>query len=140
MKRFIADTSFLFALVNKNDRYHQVCASAAITLQGSLIIPVTVLPEIAYLTSVRLGHHVMRQVMVNLAGPGWTLETATREDLARSATLLDRYADSALDWVDSTLIALAERLNIPTILTLDHRHFRLIRPLHCISFDLLPQL
>ena len=138
MNRFLVDTSFVFALVNQGDRHHQQCAATARALRGNLIIPVTVLPEIAYLTSARLGHHVMRQVMDNLAGSGWTVETLSREDWARSNALLAVYADSELDWVDSTLAAMAERLNIRTLLTLDRRHFGLIRPRHCPAFDLLP--
>jgi uncharacterized protein len=35
-------------------------------------------------------------------------------------------------------IAIAERLNITTVLTIDQRDFRLFRPKHCESFKLLP--
>jgi predicted nucleic acid-binding protein len=36
------------------------------------------------------------------------------------------------------LVAIAERLNITQVLTLDQRHFRLFRPQHCDAFDILP--
>jgi hypothetical protein len=35
---------------------------------------------------------------------------------------------------------MAERLNVRRILTLDRRHFELIRPRHCPAFELLPSL
>lgn len=36
------------------------------------------------------------------------------------------------------LFAIAERLNITRILTLDRRDFQMIRPKHCVSFELFP--
>jgi hypothetical protein len=33
---------------------------------------------------------------------------------------------------------MSERLNISRILTVDQRHFRLIRPRHVAAFDILP--
>ena len=36
------------------------------------------------------------------------------------------------------LVAVAERLKIRRVLTLDRRHFEMIRPRHCASFEILP--
>jgi hypothetical protein len=49
-----------------------------------------------------------------------------------------QYADSRLDFVDATVIAVAEDANISTILTLDRRDFRMVRPQHTSAFELLP--
>lgn len=49
-----------------------------------------------------------------------------------------QYQDAPLDLVDSILIAIAERLQITRVLTLDRRHFHLVRPRHCAAFDILP--
>jgi predicted nucleic acid-binding protein len=38
----------------------------------------------------------------------------------------------------ATVVACAERLGISEIATLDHRHFRAIRPEHVKNFTLLP--
>lgn len=51
---------------------------------------------------------------------------------------MQQYADANLDFVDAIIAAIAERLNITRILTLDQRDFRLIRPHHCEAFDILP--
>jgi predicted nucleic acid-binding protein len=40
--------------------------------------------------------------------------------------------------VDALIVAMAERLNIIRLLTLDRRDFQIIRPKHCGSFELLP--
>jgi predicted nucleic acid-binding protein len=36
------------------------------------------------------------------------------------------------------IVAIAERLNITRVLTLDRRDFQLIRPKHCSAFEILP--
>jgi predicted nucleic acid-binding protein len=43
-----------------------------------------------------------------------------------------------LDFVDTLIVAIAERLNILRVLTLDRRDFHLIRPKHCGAFEILP--
>ena len=42
-----------------------------------------------------------------------------------------------LDFADAGLVALAERLNIRQILSID-KHFRIYRPRHCDYFDVIP--
>ncbi|MFN8488460.1 MAG: PIN domain-containing protein [Caldilineaceae bacterium] len=135
----LVDTSFLFALSNRNDQSHIACANVARTLRTRLIVPLTVLPEVAYLLDTRLGHTVMQQFVSQMAAPGWTLEAVDQSDLKRAAAILQAYQDMRLDFVDATLIAIAERLNIQQILTLDQRHFRIVRPTHCSAFELLPE-
>ncbi len=66
------------------------------------------------------------------------LERSTRVDLQRTTEILRLYADSRIDFVDCAIAAMAERLNIQKILTVDQRHFRLFRPRHCDYFILLP--
>lgn len=38
------------------------------------------------------------------------------------------------------MVALAERLGVDEFATLDHRHFRIVRPGHVETFTLLPEL
>jgi len=46
------------------------------------------------------------------------------------AELTRRYLDLPLGATDASLIAIAERLGIDTIATLDRRHFTVVRPAH----------
>lgn len=61
-----------------------------------------------------------------------------QKDLRRVYDLLDRYADADIGFVDATIAAIAERLDIRVILTLDRRHFSIIRPKTFAHFELLP--
>jgi predicted nucleic acid-binding protein len=134
----IADTGFLFALGNVRDVHHDRALDIAHTLSDTIILPVTVLPEICYLLDSRLGHDVMREFLIRLQAGPMLIEPLSKTDLPRVSEILDRYADARIDFVDATVVALAERLGITRILTTDQRHFRLFRPRHCTAFEILP--
>jgi hypothetical protein len=51
------------------------------------------------------------------------VEAPTSEDYARIAQLVEDYADFPLGAVDASVIALAERLDTATVITVDRRHF-----------------
>ena len=63
------------------------------------------------------------------------IETA---DVDRMAELVEQYADSGLDTTDASVIAVAERLMITEVATLNRRDFAFVRPRHVQSFTLLP--
>ncbi len=134
----ILDTSFLFALTDRRDRNHVRVLEAIRTLQANPVLPDVVLPEICYLLASRLGHQAMRQFMRRLDPTQVRIEPLKPDDLLRIQVLLDEYADSRLDFVDTAIVAIAERLNITRICTLDRRDFSIIRPKHCDCFELLP--
>jgi predicted nucleic acid-binding protein len=59
-------------------------------------------------------------------------------DYERMAEHVPSCADFPLGTTDAPVIAVAERLNVTEVPTLDHRHFRAIRPRHVSAFTLLP--
>ena len=46
------------------------------------------------------------------------------------------YAEIGL--VDASVIAVAERINVTTIATLNRRDFAVVRPVHCDCLQLIP--
>jgi predicted nucleic acid-binding protein len=54
------------------------------------------------------------------------------------AELMRKYPKLDLDGADASIVALAERLDLDTVATIDHRDFATIRPAHCPAFLLLP--
>lgn len=60
------------------------------------------------------------------------------EDIPRVIELVNTYRDFPLGTTDASVIALAERLAITEIATLDHRHFPNVRPRHTDYLTLLP--
>jgi uncharacterized protein len=61
-----------------------------------------------------------------------------REGWVRVAELTKAYGDLPLGTVDASVVALAERLRITQIATLDRKHFSVVKPLHVEAFELLP--
>ncbi len=56
------------------------------------------------------------------------------------AELVGQYAEMDLGTVDAAVIAVAERLNVSTLATINPRDFRVVRPAHCDAFELVPAL
>jgi predicted nucleic acid-binding protein len=61
-------------------------------------------------------------------------------DWRRIADLVRLYADMPLGGTDAAVIALAERARTDTIITLDRRHFTVVRPRHLAAWRLLPDV
>jgi hypothetical protein len=68
----------------------------------------------------------------------YTLIESLSVDLERVAELVANYDDLPLGTVDASVIALAERLNVTTVVTLDRRDFGIVRPSHVSALTLLP--
>jgi hypothetical protein len=80
----------------------------------------------------------MRRFLASMAPNAVQVESLSMEDLVRVNQILEQYADNQLDFTDAAIIAIAERLKINRIYTLDRRDFSIIRPTHCDYFELLP--
>ena len=52
--------------------------------------------------------------------------------------LLRRYADTPMDYADATLVALADRLELTKVFTLDRRGFRTYRGARGLPFEVSP--
>lgn len=134
----LLDTGFLLAVLDADDDLHSVCAQA-LGAESEPILPDMVLPELAYMVLRELGYDVLLNFLRAVLRGELRLERTTEADLQRTAEILRRYADSRIDFVDCVIAAMAERLDIRRILTVDQRHFRLFRPRHCDYFTILPQ-
>lgn len=60
------------------------------------------------------------------------------DDWERIAELVDEYTDLPLGGTDASVVALAERLDAEVVITLDRRHFTVVRPRHRDGLELLP--
>jgi predicted nucleic acid-binding protein len=80
----------------------------------------------------------MRRFIRGLSESEIKLISLLDDDINRVAALLEQYADSRLDFADTAIVAIAERLGITKIATFDRRDFSIIRPHHTAFFELLP--
>ncbi|NDJ25664.1 PIN domain-containing protein [Nostoc sp. B(2019)] len=133
----VADTGFVVALLNRSDAMHSTVATVY-TQQKQILLPQTVLAELAYLVGRNAGVTTVVAFLQGLSASRFSLVALTDQDIIRVAQILDEYADSRIDFVDASVMAIAERYGIKKIFTLDQRDFRLYRPQHCDSFEILP--
>jgi len=85
-----------------------------------------------------LGYPTLTKFLRAVAAGEMTQVQSTPPDLARAAELLEKYADNKVDFVDCVIVAMAERLNLTRVLTVDRRHFTVFRPKHCEYFEIAP--
>lgn len=133
----VADTGFVVALLHRGDKNHKAAAAVYQRLQTAYL-PQSALAEVAYLLTNRAGGDTVVEFLRRLPTSKLSPTALTNEDLSTTASILKQYASSRIDFVDATVMAVAERLNITTVLTVDYRDFRLYRPKHCAFFTLLP--
>ncbi len=133
----LLDTGFLLAVLDADDQMHEACVEILLQ-EPAPLLPEVVLPELAYMVLRELGYETLTTFLRSLSRGEMTIERITSTDLSRTAEILEKYADSGIDFVDGAIMAVAERLKIKQIFTLDRRHFSLMRPKHCPSFDIFP--
>ncbi|HEY2932172.1 MAG TPA: PIN domain-containing protein [Acidobacteriota bacterium] len=136
----LVDTGALYALADADDQYHGVVSAYIETVREALIVPSAVVPEVCYLLLEYLGVNAEIQFIRSLADQELLLEHFTIKDLGRAVEILEQYRDADFGMVDGTIMAMAERLKIRTVLTLDRRDFGIYRPKHCAAFRLVPDL
>ncbi len=93
-----------------------------------MLVPAPVVVEVCQLLESRQGIRAQAAFLASLG------------DYTRAAHLVEQYADLPLGAVDAAVIAVAERLRVTEVATLDRRHFNVVRPAHVDAFTLLPVL
>lgn len=95
--------------------------------------------DVGYLLEQRVGPRVEAAFLRAIAGGDFEPVALEAEDFARMAQFVAQYDDLPLGTTDASVIALAERLGVVEIATLDQRHFRTVRPSHVGLLVLLPE-
>ncbi len=132
----IVDTNVLVHIADGSSPQHAICKDAFATWPGELVIPALCVGEACYLIERDMGPiHEARF----LQGLGlFDIVAPEPEDWPRIAELVRQYANFPLGGTDASIVALAERLETDTLMTLDHGHSAAIQPRHCERFRLLP--
>jgi predicted nucleic acid-binding protein len=134
----LVDTGPLVAAANRRDDDHDASLAALAAAQPPRLVPGVVIAQVAYLLA-RDGGSAVESAFLRSFKIGFlTLAEATVDDLQRAADLVERYADLPLGATDALVVAIAERLQITEIATLDRRHFSVVRPIHTEAFTLVP--
>jgi len=132
----------LIAAAASNDADHHACAEmfTGLRLAGRrLLVPQTVVAEVGYMLAAWVSTEVEAKFLDAVAAEDFEVVNLTSADFERMAELVRGYDDLPLGTTDASVIAVAERLGVREIATLDRRHFTAVRPRHIDAFTLLPE-
>ncbi len=135
----LVDTGIIYALADRSDAWHLRARRFVENYKGTLIIPSTVIPEVCYLLQTHLSPQAEIAFVRSIVTGALRLEQVTEEDMGRAVEVMNTYQDMLIGLVDASVVAVAERLKLSSLMTTDRRHFSVIKPKHCPAFTLLPE-
>jgi predicted nucleic acid-binding protein len=117
----IADTGFLVAFANANDKHHVWAAEIAAGVTEPLLTCEAVLAETAF-------HLESTSVVLAMVSEGLVaLAFDCRDHLVQLTRLADRYADRKPDLADLCLVRMSELFPKHSVITIDRADFRIYR-------------
>jgi predicted nucleic acid-binding protein len=121
----LIDTGAILALLDRNDRWHSRCAAAIRQLRLPLLTSEAVLTELLHL--VGDSRREVEAAWKFVRSGALVLGNIEDTELAQLQVLMSRYWDRPMDFADATLVFLARRESIATILTVNHADFETYR-------------
>jgi uncharacterized protein len=134
----IVDTSALLAFFDSDEPDHLAVSAVLGGATEPLLVSPYVVAELDHLVASRLGVTAELAALRELTGGAWDLPAIDVDDLVKARAVIERYADQHIGVADASNVILAERYRTRTIVTLDRRHFDVLRPLGGGRFRILP--
>ncbi len=134
----IIDTSALLAYFDTDEPDHRAVTAVLDDTDAPLVVSPYVVAELDYLVASRLGVDAEIAVLAELAGGAWDLPEIDSQGLTQARAVIEHYADQRIGVADASNVVLAARYRTQTIVTLDRRHFDVLRPLTGGRFTVLP--
>ena len=103
-----------------------------------MVVSPYVLAEVDYLVATRKGTDAELAVLTELSGGAYELAGMDARDVVAARRVIERYRDLGIGLADASIAVLAQRFRTRTVLTLDRRHFGVIRPLDGGTFTIVP--
>jgi predicted nucleic acid-binding protein len=130
------DTGAILALLDRTDRWHEACVKAFREVRLPLLTSEAVLTELFHL--VGDSRREMEAAWKFVSSGAIVLGSIEDGELPHVHALMSRYWDRPMDFADATLVYLAKRESLVTILTVDHADFETYRIEGKRRFRVLP--
>jgi hypothetical protein len=137
MRRVLADTGPLVAILSPRDHNHELCVSVWKELSSPLLTCWPVVTEAAWL--MRDAPVACKQLLDSIQEGILEVPSFSGVEAGKVSETLEQYASLKPQFADATLVYLAHRENIETIFTLDRRDFLVYRTARKKPFRLLPE-
>lgn len=96
------------------------------------------LAELDYLLATRVGLAAETALLDEVGRGTYQLDTMGASDVADALRTIERFSEHAIGLADASIVVLAERHDVTDVLTLDERHFRVLRASGDRRFRVLP--
>lgn len=136
MKRVLADTGPIVAILSRRDQYHKTCVEALRDLPGPLFTCWPVITEVAWL--LRRDSNAIQQLLNSIEVGLFEILALTTEDAKPIAAVMKKYRNIRIRLADAALVHLAARDGVDTVFTLDRRDFSVYRLPRGRAFRILP--
>ena len=134
----LLDTSGLLAAIDASQRHHERAAAALRDTREPLLLSPFVLAELDYLLATRVGSHAALALLAEVARGAYRLESFDAADVASALEVIETHRDLDVGIADASIVVLSHRHSTCDVLTLDERHFRVLRGAGGRPFRLLP--
>jgi uncharacterized protein len=123
--RGLIDTGAIVALLDRDDRRHHACVNAFALFFLPIVTSVAVLTELFHL--VGDNPHEVEAAWSFLRSGAVKVVSIADADMPTLHLLMKKYHDRPMDFADATLVHLAQRESLQTILTIDFDDFETYR-------------
>lgn len=123
MARVLVDTSAVFALLDRSDKWHEAAKTTLISLNTRRVEPLLtnfIVAECHALALSRIGAEVARNWLLRNV---WPVERVSADDEAQAVDIISQYTDKTYSYTDATSFAVMKRLGIRKAFAFDP-HFR----------------
>lgn len=135
----ILDSSGLLAAIDAEQQGHREAQEALTRATGPLFLSPFVLAELDYMVLKRYGHGEELALLDEIGRGAYRLEPFSALDVAEARAVIEQYAGFGdVGLADASNVVLARRHDVRDILTLDERHFRVLRGPRDLPFRVLP--
>jgi uncharacterized protein len=133
----LADTSGIFAALDRSQRSHEAARTVVETGEALILSPF-VLAELDYLLSSRISVSASIELLRDVEVGSYELAPFPSGAVGEARLIVERYEDLGIGLADASIVVLADHYDCNRVLTLDERHFRVLRTTAGAAFTLLP--
>lgn len=124
MKKILIDSGPLIALFDASDKYHQKAITFIKSNKYPLVTTIASITETLHLLNFNRNAQIDFIEWIHQGAV--EIQNIENDDFGRIKDLTDKYRDLPMDFADSCLVYLAEKLSLNTIATID-RDFSIYR-------------
>lgn len=119
MARILVDTSAVYALLDRSDRWHEAALASLKRLRDRHAQPTLtnfIVAETHALLLSRLGAEIARNWLLTNV---WSVERVSPADEERAKAIIGQYSDKTISFTDATTFAVMERLGLRSAFAFD---------------------